>query len=177
MDRVSRRALMRGGAGAVVGAAVLGGPFKGFVALAEGAARRAPDFRNLRPIEDLRDGQVRLWLPADFQYRSFHDTETRVVLNDGTTLPGRHDGMAAFAGPNGNVLLVRNHEINNPVTAFGPGTALRRHGWRRHHHDRGDALRRSGQRVHQPQRHADELLRRPDAVGQLGHLRGDGQRA
>ena len=31
--------------------------------------------------------------------------------------------------------------------------------------------------VHQPERHADELLRRADAVGQLDHLRGDGQRA
>jgi secreted PhoX family phosphatase len=123
MDRVSRRALLRGGAGAMAGAAVLGGPFKGFVALAEGAARRAPDFRNLRPIPDLRDGQVRLWLPAGFQYRSFHDTEFPVTLTDGTALPGRHDGMAAFAGPNGNVLLIRNHEVNNPVAAaFGPGT-------------------------------------------------------
>ena len=52
----------------MAGVAVLGGPFRGFVALAEGAARRAPDFRNLRPVPDLRDGQVRLWLPADFQY-------------------------------------------------------------------------------------------------------------
>ncbi len=34
-------------------------------------------------------------------------------------MPGRHDGMAAFAGPNGNVLLVRNHEINGPGTPFG----------------------------------------------------------
>ncbi len=31
--------------------------------------------------------------------------------------------MGAFPGPNGNVWLVRNHEINNPVAAaFGPGT-------------------------------------------------------
>ena len=30
--------------------------------------------------------------------------------------------------------------------------------------------------MHQPQRHDDELLRRPDAVGRLGDLRGDGQR-
>ena len=30
--------------------------------------------------------------------------------------------------------------------------------------------------VRQPRRHPDELLRRPDAVGLVGHLRGDGQR-
>jgi secreted PhoX family phosphatase len=123
MDRVSRRALLRGGAGALAGAAVLGGPLRGFVALAEGAPRRRPDPRQLGPIPDLRDGAVRLWLPAGFQYRSFHDTEFPVTLTDGTALPGRHDGMAAFPAPNGNVMLVRNHEINNPVAAaFGPGT-------------------------------------------------------
>jgi secreted PhoX family phosphatase len=77
----------------------------------------------------MRDGQVRLWLPEGFQYRSFHDTEFPVTLDDGTSpLPGRHDGMAAFAGPNGNVLLVRNHEVNGPVAAaFGPGTPYDTH--------------------------------------------------
>ena len=69
-----------------------------------------------------QDATVRLWLPEDFQYRSFHDTEFPVILDDGTTLPGRHDGMGAFTGPNGNVFLVRNHELNNPGPFFGPGT-------------------------------------------------------
>jgi len=126
MDRVSRRTLLRTGVGAAAaGAVVAGGPFQGFVALAEGAARRAPDFRTLRPIPDLRDGKVRLHLPEGFSYRSFHDTEQPVVLNDGTVLPGRHDGMGAFPGPGGNSILVRNHEItqtNPPTLAFGPGT-------------------------------------------------------
>jgi secreted PhoX family phosphatase len=67
----------------------------------------------------MRDGQVRLWLPSGFEYRSFHDTEQEVVLDDGTVLPGRHDGMAAFRGNRGSVLLVRNHEINNPTLPFG----------------------------------------------------------
>ena len=35
-------------------------------------------------------------------------------------LPGRHDGMAAFAGGDGRVTLVRNHEVNGPGAAFGP---------------------------------------------------------
>ena len=126
MDRVSRRSLLRTGLGAAAaGAAIGAGPFQGFVALAEGATRRGPDFRNLRPIPDLRDGKVRLHLPEGFQYRSFHDTDgPPVVLRDGTVLPGRHDGMAAFPGPNGNVILVRNHEVTSstpPTPAFGPG--------------------------------------------------------
>jgi uncharacterized protein len=86
------------------------------------AAGDSPSFRDLRPIPDLRDGQIRLHLPEGFQYRSFHDTEFPVVLDDGTALPGRHDGMAAFSGSDGNVWLVRNHEVNNPGPAFGPGT-------------------------------------------------------
>ncbi|HEX8804121.1 MAG TPA: alkaline phosphatase PhoX, partial [Acidimicrobiales bacterium] len=70
-------------------------------------------------MADARDGAVRLWLPPGFAYRSFHDTESPVVLDDGTVLPGRHDGMAAFQGRRGHVVLVRNHELNNPGPAFG----------------------------------------------------------
>src|SRR5690606_8221401 len=46
---------------------------------------------------------------------------TPVTLQDGTQLPGRHDGMAAFAGPRDTVVLVRNHEVNGSIPAFGPG--------------------------------------------------------
>ena len=116
---IDRRSVLK----STAAAAVVGGPFAGLVA-APAEARRPPDAANLVPIEDLRDGKVRLHLPRGFQYRSFHDTESTVVLDDGTTLPGRHDGMGAFPGPNGNIMLVRNHEVtNNPnTTAFGPGT-------------------------------------------------------
>jgi uncharacterized protein len=121
MRQIDRRTFLRRSA-ATAGAVALGGPFQGFVTRAADAASPKPSFRQLGPIEDLRDGQVRLWLPEGFQYRSFHDTETPVTLDDGTSLPGRHDGMGAFPGPDGNVLLVRNHEINAPGTPFGPGT-------------------------------------------------------
>jgi hypothetical protein len=92
-----------------------------------GAVGAAPPSNELAAVADLRDGRVRLWLPSGFQYRSFHDTDTLlvgtvqppVILDDGSTLPGRHDGMGAFPAPNGNVWLVRNHEINGPVPAFG----------------------------------------------------------
>ncbi|MFI6822512.1 alkaline phosphatase PhoX [Micromonospora sp. NPDC050187] len=120
MSDVNRRGLLRGAA-AVAGGAVLGGPFLGFAAReAAGAAGRRPRPRPaLEPVPDLRDGKVRLWLPDGFRYRSFHDTEFPVTLDDGTALPGRHDGMGAFPGPGGTVRLVRNHEIGGPVPAFG----------------------------------------------------------
>ncbi|MFG3297956.1 PhoX family protein [Micromonospora chersina] len=119
-----RRTLLRGAAVAA-GGAVLGGPFIGFVARGEAGAvgrRPAPD-PTLGPVPDLRDGTVRLHLPDGFQYRSFHDTEFPVTLDDGTRLPGRHDGMGAFRGPDGTVRLVRNHEVNNPGPAFGDAAA------------------------------------------------------
>lgn len=77
----------------------------------------------LGPVADLRDGRVRLHLRAGFKYRSFHDNDgPAVVLPDGTTLPGRHDGMGAYPAPGGNIWLVRNHEVNGAGPAFGPGT-------------------------------------------------------
>ena len=122
MTRIDRRTFLRGSA-AAAGAAVLGGPFQGYIARAANALPlTAPPVNELGPVKDKRDGVVRLWLPNGFQYRSFHDTETPVTLPDDTNLPGRHDGMATFAGPGDNVTLVRNHEVNNPGAPFGPGT-------------------------------------------------------
>jgi uncharacterized protein len=121
MRQMDRRTFLRGSA-ATAGAVVLGGPFQGFVTRAANAVKPAVPAPVLRPVEDKRDGIVRLWLPRGFQYRSFHDTETPVTLPDGTVLPGRHDGMASFPGPGENLYLVRNHEVNAPGNAFGPGT-------------------------------------------------------
>jgi hypothetical protein len=122
MVEFDRRTMLRGAAMAA-GATLIGGPFAGFVARSALATVGGEDpTRGLRPVEDLRDGIVRLWLPEGFAYRSFHDTEYDVVLDDGTRLPGRHDGMAAFPGRDGNVVLVRNHEVNGTGTAFGDPT-------------------------------------------------------
>ena len=118
MGKLGRRDFLRA-AVATTGGVVVSGALEGLLASAAGAAKPSS---TLAPVPDLRDGAVRLWLPSGFQYRSFHDTEFMVTLDDGTALPGRHDGMAAFAGPGGNVWLVRNHEVNNPGTPFGPGT-------------------------------------------------------
>jgi secreted PhoX family phosphatase len=115
MSALTRRTFLKGAA-ATAGAVALHGPFQGFVSIAGAASK--PDFRGLGPVADLRDGVVRLHLPEGFQYRSFHDTTAPVVLADGTALPGRHDGMGAFAGADGKSILIRNHEVNGPVPAF-----------------------------------------------------------
>ena len=122
---LERRTFLKGSV-AVAGGAAFAGPFQGFVAgpaAARGGAHGGAAFRTLRPVADERDGQVRLHLPEGFTYRSFHDTQSSVVLDDGTRLPGRHDGMGAFPGGGGNSVLVRNHEIPGAGAAFGPTTA------------------------------------------------------
>lgn len=123
MSTVDRRGFLKGAA-ATTGGVLVGGSLQAMLASAVGAA--PPDrFTTLGPVADLRDEKVRLHLPPGFGYRSFHDTDGPAVeLGDDTVLPGRHDGMAAFPGPGGNVWLVRNHEVNGSAVggAFGPGT-------------------------------------------------------
>ena len=104
------------------GGLLLGGPFAGLVA-GPASAATVPAHKRLRAVPDLRDGKVRLHLPKGFSYRSFDDTEAGATTSDGTPLPGRHDGMAAFPGAAGSVVLVRNHEINGvgaPMSTTAP---------------------------------------------------------
>ncbi|MFG2002673.1 alkaline phosphatase PhoX [Spirillospora sp. NPDC048911] len=126
---MERRHFLAGGATVAAGAALTAGPFQGVLAHAAktsgGSGARgggisgggARSYGPLHPVRDLRDGEVRLHLPQGFRYRSFNPAGS--ALTDGTVTPGKHDGMAAFRGSRGSVILVRNHEINGPVGAFG----------------------------------------------------------
>lgn len=49
-------------------------------------------------------------LPAGFEYRIL--SRTGHEMDDGLLVPGKPDGMAAFPGPNGHTILIRNHEIS-----------------------------------------------------------------
>jgi len=57
-------------------------------------------------------------LPEDFSYRlvAVHGEE----MNDGLLRPGQADGMAAFSGKDGNVVLVCNHESSANEYHLGP---------------------------------------------------------
>jgi len=57
-----------------------------------------------------KDPQGLLDLPAGFQYRVFSRTGEK--MSDGHPVPAAHDGMAAFAGPRGTTILIRNHELS-----------------------------------------------------------------
>ena len=53
-----------------------------------------------------------LALPTGFTYVMLGVEGSK--MSDGNLTPRAHDGMAAFALPNGNVRLVRNHEVRDP---------------------------------------------------------------
>jgi secreted PhoX family phosphatase len=57
-------------------------------------------------------------LPRGFRYTVLSRTGDR--MSDGLRTPGAPDGMAAFAGPAGSVIVVRNHELTAAETFHGP---------------------------------------------------------
>jgi hypothetical protein len=124
MRTLDRRTFLR--QSTLVAAGTVGmaaGPFRGLMlraAMADPAAPENGGYGPLGPVPDLRDGVVRLHLPAGFQYRSFGLRNT-LLTEEATLTPGRHDGMAAFPLDNGNIRLIRNHEQTQPgvVGAFG----------------------------------------------------------
>lgn len=65
-----------------------------------------------------RDPAGILDLPAGFRYTMFSATGEEMA--DGLLVPGMHDGMAAFPGPDGTTLLVRNHEIESHWLHYSP---------------------------------------------------------
>jgi len=57
----------------------------------------------------LEDPNKLLKLPKGFSYTTFSKTGER--MDDGLSVPGAHDGMAAFPLDEDRVVLVRNHEL------------------------------------------------------------------
>ena len=88
--------------------------------LRDGALIDALTYGPLVPVADSTTGLPLLQLPEGFRYVSFGWTGD--PLEGGGVTPGAHDGMAAFAGPDGLVHLVRNHELS-PAPAFAPWLA------------------------------------------------------
>ncbi len=60
-------------------------------------------------------------LPKGFTYSMI--SETGQDMEGGFKVPERPDGMAAFSLPNGDIALIRNHEILAAMTPFIPNSA------------------------------------------------------
>lgn len=66
-------------------------------------------------------------LPPGFRYTLCSEMGDK--MDDGLLVPGKHDGMGAFAGSGGRTILIRNHEVGNEATeagAFGSKRTLLR---------------------------------------------------
>jgi len=64
-------------------------------------------------------------LPKGFTYKVI--STKGEMMDDGFYLPGASDGMASFADPSGNIILIRNHELSPGDTkngAFGANYKL-----------------------------------------------------
>lgn len=72
----------------------------------------------LVPTPSVNTGETALALPRDFQYTIFG--RGGHPMDDGLTTPFAHDGMAAF-DVNGELRLVRNHEIKAPGFPISAG--------------------------------------------------------
>jgi secreted PhoX family phosphatase len=106
---VTRRRFVQGSA-AVGGGLALGGPLSALAARSAQAQGRprANGYGPLAPKPEAGTGEQLLALPAGFEYRLI--SRSGDPMSDGKPTPGVFDGMAAFPGPGGRTILIRNHE-------------------------------------------------------------------
>ena len=119
----SRRTFLRR---AFAAGAALSSPFESLhrVAAAGGFVQNGSGYGPLGPVTDETTGLPLLQLPDGFRYVSFG--WNGAAMTEGRRTPGAHDGMAAFAGADGLVDLIRNHEVGVGVAfdkslAYDPG--------------------------------------------------------
>lgn len=91
----------------------------GFLGLRHLAGCGGESPHRIRGLGDLvPDPHEILDLPPGFRYQIL--SPTGEPMNDGLRVPGGHDGMAAFPGPDGLTVLVRNHELVPADLRRGP---------------------------------------------------------
>ncbi len=91
------------------------------------------------PLLDDPEGLIAL--PEGFRYTII--SRQGETMSDGLLVPSSHDGMATFAGRDGQTILVRNHEVNaesDPSEgAFGADRRLLTGAYRSRLYDAGEA--------------------------------------
>ena len=114
MNNTTRRQFLR-----TSGAVALG--FTGLLAWQDAVSAGPADAMTARGYGPLiPDPHKFLDLPEGFTYRVL--SRTGETMDDGLLVPGLHEGMATFPGPNGRTIIVRNHEVtpDKPdIGAFG----------------------------------------------------------
>ena len=102
METLDRRTLLRRGLAVGSGLAALGPLHALGAQVAHGA--RPNRTVGYGPLVDKGD----LWLPVAFEYAVVQ--RQGEPMSDGNPVPGIFDGMAAYRGKGGTVVLIRNHE-------------------------------------------------------------------
>ena len=178
MDTLDRKTLLRRGLLAGGGIAALGPLHSLGAQVAHGA--RPPRVPGYGPLVNKGD----LWLPEDFNYKVIQ--RQGEVMSDGNLVPGIFDGMAAYRGKRGTIVLIRNHENRRqageiPVIVPDalkydptPSVQRRQHEGRHRHRPAQGHLRGARDLCHS-RRDGHELRRRHDALGLLAHVRGGRQ--
>lgn len=98
------------------GGAVLTPSAAGLAACCDAAARRpkgSPPTRQVKPYGELVPSPEcpEIEIPESFRCARISSGGVPSAVRDGLAVPNAFDGMAAFPLPNGNVRLIRNHEM------------------------------------------------------------------
>ena len=114
---ISRRHLLRSAAGLSLG----------FAGLRTSLAQRlwTPHEHGTGYGDLIADPNGIIDLPSGFSYHVF--SRVGETMDDGLLVPGDHDGMATFPGPDGKTIIVRNHELSadeQSKSAFGANYEL-----------------------------------------------------
>ncbi|WP_075329630.1 MULTISPECIES: alkaline phosphatase PhoX [unclassified Pseudonocardia] len=104
----------------------MSGPVHGLLSRARPAAQPGA-VAGYGPLVD--DPKGMLALPEGFSYRVVTQAGKTRLYSDHAS-PGIHDGAAAFAAPDGNVLVVLNHEVRGGPDDGGAVPHLRGYTWR-----------------------------------------------
>lgn len=113
-SKLSRRDFLRYGSIATASAAV----GFGFTGVSRKLIKHVPGFKPEPPYAFVPSPNQLIDLPEGFSVHAFSRTGEK--MDDGLWVPGKHDGMAAFPGPNGKTILIRNHELKSTDKIVGP---------------------------------------------------------
>ena len=181
MVLTDRREFLKRAGYSVAGLTALSGPLQGIFARgalavgSTGVAANNGGYGPLVPVADETDGVVRLHLPEGFEYRSF--TPTGTPLDDGGARPAATTAWPPSTPAPSRYRLVRNHEVNGPVGAFGDRSKAY------------DPVAGGGTTTFRSSARTEEVdswvscngtqmncAGGAHAVGHLAHVRGDGER-
>ena len=112
--RSTRRDFLRSATATAMGLAGLRAAFPNRVFASDGPGARPGG--GFGPLVEDPAGLVDL--PEGFTYRVL--SRAGAEMDDGLLVPGKHDGMAAFRGERGRVILMRNHELEPQMTDLSP---------------------------------------------------------